>query len=161
MRVSDAFPSQYLKAADLQGRTVKVTIDRYTFEEVGDDRKPILYFVGKEKGLVLNKTNANEIAFTYGDDMDDWGGKVIELFSMMVSYQGKNMPGLRVRVPRVPQQTRAAQPGNGHPASNGHQRPVHPSATDQLTDPFSDRAPPHQGNGGQVADQDLDDSIPF
>lgn len=100
MRVSDAFPSQYLKSADLQGRTVKVTIDRYTIEDVGDDRKPVIYFVGKEKGLVLNKTNASEIAFAHGDDMDDWGGKEIELFSMMVSFQGKNMPGLRVRAIR-------------------------------------------------------------
>ena len=120
MRVSDAFPSQYLKAGDLQGRTVKVIIDRYTVEDVGDDRKPVIYFVGKEKGLVLNKTNASEIAFTYGDDMDDWGGKEIELFSMMVSFQGKNMPGLRVRAvrssaPAVRQPAPAPAPAHAPP----------------------------------------------
>jgi len=141
MRVSDAFPSQYLKSADLQGRTVTVTIDRYTIEDVGDDRKPILYFVGKDKGLVLNKTNANEIAFTCGDDMDDWIGQKIELFSMMVSFQGKNMPGLRVRVPRQPQQK---MPSNGTAgAAQNYQAPA------------SDRNPPPQ------TAVDLDDEIPF
>ena len=100
MRVSEAFPSIWLKAADLQGRTVMAKIERYDIEEIGDDRKPVLYFAGKQKGLVLNKTNANEIAFVYGDDMDAWVGQTIELFAMQVSYQGKMMPGLRVRVPR-------------------------------------------------------------
>lgn len=138
MRVSDAFPSQYLKSADLQGRTVKVTIDRYTIEEVGDDRKPILYFVGKEKGLVLNKTNANEIAFTFGDDMDDWGGKQIELFSMMVSFQGKNMPGLRVRAVRQP---------------NGNQAVKH----DPAAHPDAPLAHSHVTQGAPI----LDDEIPF
>ena len=33
--VSDAFPSNYLKAADLNNRTVKVKIDKVTFEEIG------------------------------------------------------------------------------------------------------------------------------
>src|SRR6185312_1211199 len=138
MRVSDAFPSQYLKSGDLQGRTVIVTIDRYTIEDVGDDRKPVLYFVGKEKGLVLNKTNANEIAFTYGDDMDDWIGQKIEMFSMMVSFQGKNMPGLRVRAIR--QQLN----GGGTTAA-----PVkHPDAPP---------AHPHVTQGAPI----LDDEIPF
>lgn len=132
MRVSEAYPSAYLKAADLQGRTVNVKIDRYTIEEIGDDRKPVLYFVGKEKGLVLNKTNANEIAFVYGDDMDQWLGQGIELFSMQVSFQGKMMPGLRVRVPRP-------QP----------QKPIH-------------TAPPQtHGNGGHAMAADLDEEIPF
>ena len=58
--VSDAFPSNYLKAADLNNRTVKVAIDKVTFEEIGQekDKKPVMYFADVKKGLVLNKTNA-------------------------------------------------------------------------------------------------------
>jgi hypothetical protein len=113
MRVSDAFPSNYLKASDLQGRNVTVKIDRTEFEKIGDDRKLILYFVGKEKGMVLNKTNANNIAYIYGDDTDLWHGNEITLFEAMVDFQGKTVPAIRVRAPQrqaVKQQSHQAPP---------------------------------------------------
>ena len=97
--VSEAFPSNYLKAADLNNRTVKVAINKVVFEEIGRDKdsKPIVYFDKVKKGLVLNKTNAVEIAATHGDQMDGWIGKEIELFSMMVPFQGQNVAAIRVR----------------------------------------------------------------
>ena len=98
-KVSEAFPGKYLKAADLNNRTVKATILKIAFEEIGqnNDRKPVVYFDGAEKGLVLNKTNATEIATAHGDEMDEWVGKEIELFSQMVPYQGQNVAAIRVR----------------------------------------------------------------
>ncbi len=97
--VSEAFPSNYLKAADLNNRTVKVAINKVVFEEIGQNKesKPIVYFEKVEKGLVLNKTNAVEIAATHGDQMEGWTGKEIELFSQMVPFQGQNVPAIRVR----------------------------------------------------------------
>ncbi len=97
--VSEAFPSNYLKAVDLDNRTVKVVIDKVVFEEIGQNRdnKPILTFAGAKKGLVLNKTNALAIAATYGEEMEGWTGKEIELFSQMVPFQGQNVPAIRVR----------------------------------------------------------------
>lgn len=100
MRISAAFPSQYLKSADLQGRRVKVTMSHVNMEDVGGDPKPILYFIGKEKGLVLNKTNANNIAMIYGDDTDAWSGQTIELVEAMVDFQGRTVPAIRVYVQR-------------------------------------------------------------
>lgn len=100
MKVSQAFPSNYLKAADLQDRNVRVTISGYKMEAIGEDQKPVLYFKGKEKGLVMNKTNANNIAAEYGDDMDDWQGKDIVLFSAWVDFQGKSVEAIRVRKPQ-------------------------------------------------------------
>lgn len=99
MRVSEAFPSDFLKAADLQGNNAKVVMSHVEMKEIGDDRKPVLYFKGKEKGLVLNKTNANNIATVYGDDMDDWTGNEIVLFPAMVDFQGKTVEAVRVRAP--------------------------------------------------------------
>ena len=98
-KVSEAYPSNLLKAADLKGRTIKATIQKVAFEEIGQnkDRKPVIYFDGAEKGLVLNKTNATEIAAAHGDEMDEWAGKEIELFSQMVPYQGQNVAAIRVR----------------------------------------------------------------
>ena len=97
--VSDAFPSNWLKAADLNNRTIKVKIDNVIFEEIGQnkDKKPVLYFEKVKKGLILNKTNATEIAATHGETMEGWTGKEIELFSMMVPFQGQNVPSIRVR----------------------------------------------------------------
>lgn len=99
MRISAAFPSEYLKAADLGGRNVKVVIDRVEMRDVGDDHKPVLFFQGKEKGVVLNKTNANNIALAYGDDTDEWQGKEVLLFEAMVDFQGRSVAAIRIRPP--------------------------------------------------------------
>ena len=97
--ISDAFPSNFLKAADLKDRTVKVTIDKVIFEEIGQakDNKPVIYFADVKKGLVLNKTNATTIGAVHGQEFEGWTGKEIELFSMMVPYQGQNVEAIRVR----------------------------------------------------------------
>ncbi len=52
--LADIFPSNYLKAADLNNRTVKVKIDKVIIEEIGQnkDKKPVLYFADVKKGLV-------------------------------------------------------------------------------------------------------------
>lgn len=101
MQISTAFPSEFLRAADLQGRQVRAVIDHVELREVGNDgeHKPVLFFTGKDKGLVLNKTNATTIGDAYGDDTDDWTGQPVVLFEAMVSYQGKTVKATRVRVP--------------------------------------------------------------
>ena len=40
MKLSAAFPSKYLKADDLQGRSFNVQISHYAIEDVGTDDKP-------------------------------------------------------------------------------------------------------------------------
>lgn len=99
MRISEAYPTKYISAPDLQGRNVAVVIDRVEMEKVGDDTKPVVYFQGKEKGLVLNKTNANAIAAGYGDETNDWSGGELELFSIMTDFQGKPVEAVRCRLP--------------------------------------------------------------
>jgi len=99
MKMSEEFPSKYLKAADLQGREVRVTMQNVEREKIGDDFKPVLYFKGKDKGVVLNKTNAGTISDSYGDDTEDWFDQPLILFSVMVDFQGKVGPAIRCRVP--------------------------------------------------------------
>src|ERR1035437_3125408 len=104
MQISSAFPSNYLKASDLQGKNILVKMDRTEYEMIGNDKKLILYFQGKEKGMVLNKTNANNIAHIYGQETDEWRGAEIVLFEAMVDFQGKTVPAIRVKAPqRKPQ----------------------------------------------------------
>lgn len=100
MDINSAFATKYLKASDLQGRDVTVKMGRVDQEKIGDDQKLILYFQGKEKGMVLNKTNANAIADVYGPETADWYGQAVTIFEQMVDFQGKRVPGLRVRAPR-------------------------------------------------------------
>jgi arabinogalactan endo-1,4-beta-galactosidase len=101
MKISSAFPSKYLRAADLDDRQVKVAISQITMEEVGtgEEPKPVLYFEGKDKGVVLNKTNASTIAAVYGDDTDDWIGAEIILFGAMVDFQGRSVAAIRCKIP--------------------------------------------------------------
>jgi hypothetical protein len=104
MKVSEAFPSKYLKAADLNGHQVEVTIREVRLEEVGtaDDtqQRPVLYFKNKDKGLVLNKTNGIAIANELGDETDDWPGKTIILTCESVNFKGNFVDAIRVRIPK-------------------------------------------------------------
>ena len=112
MKMSEAFPSRYLKAADLQGRAARVTIDSCAYEQMGDGQnKPVLSFVGKQKGLVLNKTNAQLLVAAYGDDADAWRGKSLEIYPDRTPMQGKIVDCIRVRVP-VPPAVQAPAPAD-------------------------------------------------
>ena len=110
--IADAFPSNYLKAADLQNRTIKLKIDKVIFEEIGQnkDRKPVVYFADVKKGLVLNKTNATTIGAVHGQEFEGWTGKEIELFEQMVPFQGRNVAAIRVRAVAVPEEAIPERP---------------------------------------------------
>lgn len=97
--INNVFPSKYLKASDLQGRTVKVNIDTIAVEEIGKDRKPVLMFSGKQKGLVLNKSNAQIIASVYSPETNGWIGKDIELRPDKVAFNGQMVDCIRVQIP--------------------------------------------------------------
>ena len=101
MRIDSAFPGQYLKAADLQGKRVTVTMAHVQMEDIGSEQKPILYFQGTDKGLVLNKTNSNTIMAAYGYETEDWAGQVITLVEAMVDFQGRTVAAIRIVVPKV------------------------------------------------------------
>jgi hypothetical protein len=140
MKISETFPSKYLKASDLGGREVRVTMANVEMEKLGDDMKPVVYFKGKEKGFCLNKTNSYTISDAYGDDTEDWYDQPLILFSVMVDFQGKVGPAIRCRVP-TPKDNRNVRPD---PISSGH-----------------DEAPRRQVGGVSDNMTLADDEIPF
>ena len=98
------FPSKYLKAADLNGAAVKVTIRDVQIENVGrtQDRKPVVYFMGKDKGLVLNRVNSNKIAEIAGSfDTEDWGGTLIAIYPTETEFAGETVECIRVKAPKA------------------------------------------------------------
>lgn len=103
MDVNAAFPSKYLKAADIGEAKPTVVIDRVQMEAVGreQEQRPVVYFTGKSKGVVLNKTNAKAIAQIAGTaETDDWSGVRVQLFVSMVDYGGESVEAIRVRAPK-------------------------------------------------------------
>jgi hypothetical protein len=138
MRISDIFPSKYVKAADLQGRTVTLTIKELRVEEMLNhsnekERKPVLHFERATKGLVLNRTNAMIIAALYGDESDDWTGKRISIYPTRVKAFGTMQDAIRVReeVPAQPVQ-RASVPV---------EEPTFDDDEDVTDNPFDDETP--------------------
>lgn len=138
MKISEEFPSKYLKAADLGGKEVRVTMANVEKEKLGDDWKLALYFKGKEKAVILNKTNSNTISDAYGDDTDDWFDQPLILFSVMVDFQGKVGPAIRCRVPTA--KDNRAGPRRADPISSGNAEPPRRMAP---------------------ANEDMNDDIPF
>lgn len=97
MNINEAFPSNFLKASDLQGGQPTVVISDVRMEDIGDDRKPVVYFDGKDKGVVLNKTNATNISTAYGHNTEAWTGKKVVLFTTWVDFNGKSVEAIRIR----------------------------------------------------------------
>jgi len=97
MIIDTVFPSKYLKAADLQGKRLTVTIAVVAMETIGSDRRAVVYFQEIEKGLVLNKTNANMIKeITGSGETGNWIGTKIVLYPTRVDFQGRRVDSIRV-----------------------------------------------------------------
>jgi hypothetical protein len=98
--INDSFPSNYLKASDLGGRPVVVTIRSVEFEPVGRDRemKAVVYFVGKQKGVVLNKTNARKITEITGSALtEEWVGSAITIYPTETEFAGETVECIRIK----------------------------------------------------------------
>ena len=100
--MTEMFPSRWLKGEDLQGHEPTVTIARVTFERIQqqdgtEEEKPVVWFQGKDKALILNRTNADAIAELYGDETDAWPGCSIKLVTERVSAFGKMHDAIRIR----------------------------------------------------------------
>lgn len=97
------YPGKYVKAAEFKGRDVTVTIEsiepRHELSRTDgtNEHKPILRLKGKQKAMVLNKTNAQTIASMYGPEAMEWIGKRITLYSAKVRAFGKMHDAIRIR----------------------------------------------------------------
>lgn len=98
------YNNDYIGAWDLP-RDATVTIRKVEAKNLtsqrGKDKKPVIYFEGREKGFVVNKTNAKAIAGMYGVDTDAWVGKRITLYATTTSAGGETVACIRVK-PSVP-----------------------------------------------------------
>ena len=106
MKMSKMFPSNYLSKEDLEKPEI-FTIDMVDMEKVtnedGEKEAPVVYFTDdNSKPFILNKTNAVTLAEKFGEDSDDWSGRIIELFKDPdIMFRGKKIGGIRIRVPKA------------------------------------------------------------
>lgn len=111
MKVSEAFPSRFLKAdTDIPKDGMLVQIKDIDTEMLGDERKVIVSFKGLDKALVLNKTNAALLtSICESDDMDDWYGQRITLVKERTPFRGEMVWTIRVKeAPAKEAKTKAA-----------------------------------------------------
>jgi hypothetical protein len=129
---------RYLKAAELPlNKRINVVIERCEARVVRDQKsgkdKDMLALVlkGKDKELLLNQTNNLTLVAAFGDDYSLWGNHPIQIWAQIVSTPQGNQPGIRL-------------------AANGGGTPLPaPNPT------------PRTAEEEAMADDDLNDSIPF
>jgi hypothetical protein len=175
-----ALQSSYIKSADLQGHSVRVTVRGSQMETVGQgkeaEEKLVLYFAGKEKGMVLNATNINVLGQLTGSfETNDWIGWRFTLCVRKVDFQGRRVDGLRIddapgsygppaqpvqaaayghgqQFAPAPQQPQmwGAQPNAPAPA-----QPAPPAGWDNYGPMGSPTLPVNTGTGTAITDDDI------
>lgn len=137
--------SRFLRAEDLP-QPKKLRIKNATEEIVGrgaDAKKMlVVWLTNDQRGLALNRTNNRTIRGAFGDPVDGWTGKVIEVFPTQAEFRGHLVPALRVRIPS---------------AKHGGQ--IQPSTAEQL-DEFAQPTKSALVQQPELKD-DLDDEISF
>lgn len=98
--------SDSIKADDLKGRDVTLTIEKWKVQEFDEEgkhgpykaNKIVLSFQETDKTLVLNKTNGYAIAeFLSEDDPANWVGAKVTLFPTKTSFGTKMVDCIRIR----------------------------------------------------------------
>ena len=140
-KVSDVYKSSYLRAADVE-EPLTVTIKSASLEELGEDKdeKIVVMFKELDRGLVLNRTNADYISMICeSDDTEDWPGTRLGLFVQPVSFKGKLVDSIRVT------------------------KPQHLKAADDMAKKTAAKAPRKQKAVAAAAapDDDMNDEIPM
>lgn len=104
MRRSEAFPSRYIGKDDVKTpllATIKELDQAMIKSDGGDECKNVMFFKDPNvKPLIVNTVNWMILEDAYGEESDDWHGKMVELYvNPDVMFGGKRVGGVRVRVP--------------------------------------------------------------
>lgn len=106
------YDATYVRAWDLPtDRDAIMTIERVEGVEIKGvdktERRPVVYFKGAKKGLVLNKGMGKTVKGMYGARVGAWVGKMIALYATTVSAFGDTHDVIRIR-PTIPTGRRTA-----------------------------------------------------
>lgn len=104
MNIHSVMKGEYLAAVELAEDGTPYTLaiedvrvidleDFKTGKQVG---KAVLFWAGRPRGMVLNKTNARRLAAMFGDETEAWKGKRMTFHREQVMAFGKREAGIRV-----------------------------------------------------------------
>jgi hypothetical protein len=118
------FPSNFLKADDLDDGSMILTISDIHPEKMQDgNSKPCVFFKEDKRALVLNVTNKNSlILLSKSKNPRDAIGMRVMLVQVEAEYQGKPCKALRIRKPPAlggPAAAEAPERPKPGPASRG------------------------------------------
>lgn len=105
--------SSFLKGDDVSEDSVIYQIKDVNEESMHGDAemKLVLYFVERERGMVLNKTNVVRLVKLFGEDGNAWIGKTVRIKTEYVDFPiGTVTRVLRIDPQPVPQPPADAQP---------------------------------------------------
>ena len=113
--VSQMFPSRWLRAADLpRAVTVKIiSVDVQEMRQVDGTRawKALLGFEGKEKRLIVNKTQAEALArLTGSEQLAEWIGHTVRLAPGTAHNGRGTIAILAAEQPAVPTNGASSEP---------------------------------------------------
>ena len=91
--LDDAFPSRFLRSPDVEGKRFTATIKAVDYEPMSDGKeKPVAYFRGMRKGIVLNKTRASFLAhLAKSRKFDDWIGLEVDIHGGTTTLRGETV----------------------------------------------------------------------
>lgn len=118
MKTSDMIESKYLKKEnfdDDQTCTIKGIKQENLGREDSPEMRWVIYFKEYPKGMVMNITTIRVLEASFGDETNDWIGKKVTVYvDPSVSFQGRVVGGLRIRVPKPSKtdQNRHGKPQN-------------------------------------------------
>ena len=108
MKVSEMFPRKYATGEDLQGKPVTVTVAQVVKEEMRPQpsappvRKWVVYFHEAQKGVVLSRTLAYQIAEAAdSDETNDWTDRKVTLYPKPMMVAGKKRIAIRARAASI------------------------------------------------------------
>jgi hypothetical protein len=128
MDMRTVFPSRFLKPEDIADGEKLFTITNVMMEQIMAEFKPVVYFRGQEKGLVLNRTNNTTLVSFFGHESKDWTGKDIILFPSTVVVSGQAQPCIRIR------QVNTVGAAHNPPAAAPSQGQIYKSNQDEMND---------------------------
>ncbi len=111
--VKDMIQSKYLRKEDVpddETYTIKgVRQDNLAKDGQPDEMRWVLGFAEVNKPMVLNITSIRVLEQAFGGDTDDWKGKQVIVYTdPNVSFGGKVVGGLRLRIPKQKAAQKAA-----------------------------------------------------
>ncbi len=91
----------YLAAVEFGERTPTFRIASVSLVDMEMDdgkkkTKGVVYFHETDRGLVMNRTNAEAMARMFGNETNEWAGRRVTLHSVEVQLGPKKVPGIRV-----------------------------------------------------------------